>query len=54
MTMTNLFTNGATTNSNSRTLNGTSELNTLAATYVNEFMTALNDVNEDYMDVVEM
>ena len=54
MTMTNLFTNGATTNSNSRALNGTSELNTLAATYVNEFMTALNDVNEDYTDVVEL
>ena len=53
MIMANLFTNGATTNS-SRILNGTSELNTLAATYVNEFVAALNDVNEDYTDVVEM
>lgn len=53
MTMTNLFTNGATTNSNSRTLNGTSELNSLAATYVNEFMNALNDIDDDHMEAVE-
>ena len=52
MTMTNLFTNGATTNS-SRILNGTSELNTLAATYVNEFMNALNDIDDDHMEAVE-
>lgn len=51
--MTNLFTNGATTNSNSRTLNGTSELNSLAATYVNEFMNALNDIDDDRMEAVE-